>query len=329
MADYLGYPFDPELFMYNWHNQPDPTRTALLDSGAMIEDASIANAISNGSDLYTVPFYKPLGGTPANYDGATDVPVVASEGMGASGIVYGVMQGWSEAQFVRDFNSGADPMGSQVIPGVARFYQKHTQKVILGILGAVCGVTEMKSHVIATAAAIDATTLGDAAVDAMGDQAGTISLAFMHSKIANSLAKKELLEYAKYTDANGIQRQVRNLAYANGMTVIVDDSAPMVAGASAAENTYTTYLLGGGVLRHAMAGVEVPVEVKRDPIHNGGENVLITRRRETIHPNGFSFSKPSSGYKQSPTLAQLSSKTNWKLVFDPKSVPLVAVTTKA
>lgn len=332
MATYLGFPFDAELFVANWYNQPDPTKAALVESGAMVEDGSIARVIADGSDLYTVPFYKPLAGTPANYDGVTDVPVEETSGDSASGIVFGVTQGWSESQFVRDYNSGADPMGSQVIPGVAQFYQRLRQRYMLGILGAVCGVTGMKSHVVASDAPIDATTLGDATVDAIGDQADTITLAFMHSKIANSLAKKELLEFAKYTDSNGVERQVRNLAYVNGMTVIVDDNAPMTAatsGGGAKPATYTTYLLGTGALRHATAPVEVPVEVTRDPIKAGGKNVLVTRRRETIHPNGFSFTKPSSGYTASPTLAQLSDKANWSLKFDPKSVPVVAVTTQA
>lgn len=332
MASYLGYPFDAELFIANWYNQPDPTKAALVDSGAMVEDASIARAVADGGDLYTVPFYKPLGGTPGNYDGKTDVPVEDASGDSASGIVFGITQGWAESQFVRDYNSGADPMGAQVIPGVAKFYQKQRQKYMLGILGAVCGVAEMKSHVIDSGAPIDATTLGDAAVDAIGDQSETISLAFMHSKVANSLAKKDLLEYAKYTDANGIQRQVRNLAYINGMTVIVDDSAPMTpatSGSGAKPATYTTYLLGVGAIRHAPAPVEVPVEVVRDAIKGGGKNTLVTRDRETIHPNGFSFAKPASGYTASPTLAQLSDKANWSLKFDPKSISIVSVTTQA
>lgn len=332
MASYLGYPFDAELFVANWANQPDPTKAALVSSGAMVEDASIAARIADGGDLYTVPFYKPLTGTPANYDGKTDIPVEDSSGDSASGIVFGIAQGWAESQFVRDYNSGADPMGTQVIPGVAKFYQKQRQKTMLGILGAVCGLAEMKSHVIDTKAAIDATTLGDATVDAIGDQADTVSIAFMHSKVANALAKKELLEYAKYTDANGIQRQVRNLAYANGMTVIVDDNAPMTpatSGGTPKPATYTTYLLGVGALRHAVAPVEVPAEVVREAIKAGGKNTLVTRRRETIHPNGFSFAKPGSGYTASPTMAQLSDKANWSLKFDPKSISIVSVTTQA
>lgn len=64
MATYLNFPFDPELFLYNWENEKDPTLTAMLDSGAVREDATIRGLIANGSDYFTIPFYKVIGGTP-------------------------------------------------------------------------------------------------------------------------------------------------------------------------------------------------------------------------------------------------------------------------
>lgn len=320
MAEYLGYPFDPELFLYNWGNEPDPTKTALLESGVMVEDSEIAHLISTGSDFYTVPFYNTLTGEPANYDGATDIPVADSKGASASGIVFGRTQGWGENQFVRDYNSGADPMNSQIIPRVAEFWRKYDQKLILKLLEGISGVSEISSHVIDTTAAIEATTLGDAAVDALGDNNDALTMAFMHSKVANQLANIQVLEYAKYTDAQGIERTNRKLAYVDGLLVVIDDSAPYTKG-----GTSTIYLLGQGFLRHADAPVEVPVEVSRDPQTNGGVNTLYTRRRQTIHPNGFSYAKPATGYTASPTDEQLTASANWSLVYDAKSIPFAAV----
>ena len=60
---YLGFPFDEELFMLQWQNAVDPTRTALLSSGAIVQSSEIRNLIANGGNLYTVPFYNVLGGT--------------------------------------------------------------------------------------------------------------------------------------------------------------------------------------------------------------------------------------------------------------------------
>ena len=89
MATYLDYPFDAEVFSYNWQNEKDPTLTAILESGAMQQNADIQQLVSNGSDTYTIPFYKTIGGTPENYDGQTNIGVSSPEGGSQSGIVYG------------------------------------------------------------------------------------------------------------------------------------------------------------------------------------------------------------------------------------------------
>ena len=60
MATYLNYPFDPELFLLNWQNEPDPTLTALYDSGAVQANATIQGLIANGGDFYTIPYYSVL-----------------------------------------------------------------------------------------------------------------------------------------------------------------------------------------------------------------------------------------------------------------------------
>ena len=90
---------------------------------------------------------------------------------------------------------------------------------------------------------------------------------------------------------------------------------------------YTTYLLGTGVLRTAPGRVDVPVEVTRDALKNGGQDTLVTRIRETIHPNGFSFTVPSSGWTESPTDAQLFNKSNWSREFDAKAIPMCKIIT--
>lgn len=323
----LSFPYDEEVFNYFWGQATDPVRDALLTSGAVVNDTVIGARVQNGSNLYTMPYYNLLSGDEDNYDGATDITATEATGDATTGVVFGRSHAFKAKSFINDFNSGAKPL-QYAATQVGNWYNHKRQKRILGILDAVTGVSAFSSHVINTGAAIDATTLGDAAVDAIGDAADTIVLAFMHSKVANALAKLDLLEYAKYTDEQGIERQVRNLAYINGMTVVVDDGAPMTAAKGETPATYTTYLLGAGTVRYAQANVEVPSEYHRDPKTNGGEDYIYTRIRETIHPYGFSFKAPS-GMSASPTDAQLFAKANWELKYDPKTVPFVAVTTQA
>lgn len=335
MAEYLGYPFDPELFLYNWKNEKDLTLTAMFESGAVQANGEIENLIANGSNLYTIPFYKTIGGEPDNYDGKTNITITEPEGGAQTGIVYGRAHGWSDKDFIRDFNSGADPM-KQITSQVAKYWQKQRQAILIKILNGVFGVTgnaDWALHTTNIAATgsnvaaenkLGATTVADAIQKAVGDASGEFGLAVMHSKVANGLAGLDLLEFRKYTDANGIQRNL-NIADINGMTVIVDDGVPTVdSGAAAGQKEYTTYLFGNGAIQFAKAGVETPVETSRNAKDNGGYNELITRIRETIHPNGFSFKIPS-GMSASPTNDQLGATANWEIVGAPKGIAMARI----
>lgn len=331
-----GFPFNEELFNYRWKNEPDMVSTAIIESGAIQYNQEIAEQISRGSDLYTVPFYKTIGGTPANYDGNTDIPVVDTEGGYQSGIVFGRTQGWGERDFTIDYNH-ADPMG-QIVSQVARFWRKYDQVTVLAILNAVFGVTpgtgyeqwaEHVTDLTSTGSVTDAnkvgpTTFGDAAVKACGDAAnGSFSLAFMHSVVANRLSGLQLLEFAKYTDARGIERPLP-IGYANGYTVVVTDQVPVDA--SGTTPKYTSYLLGTGAIQTADAPVDVPSEVVRDAKTKGGRTELVTRVRKTYHPNGFTYAKAAND-GPSPTLATLGTSEKWAPIYDPKSIAMAKVVT--
>lgn len=328
-----GYPFNEELFSYRWRNEPDTVSTAIIDSGAVVQNAEIASQISMGSDLYTVPFYKVLTGTPANYDGNTDIPVVDAEGGAQSGIVFGRTQGWGERDFTIDYNH-ADPMG-QIVSQVARFWRKYDQSVLLKVLDGVFGVTGVTGYeqwdehtldisasgTVADANKVGATTFGDAAVKACGDAAnGAFGLAIMHSVVANRLAGLELMEYAKYTDERGIERPLP-LGFINGYTVVVNDNVPHTTGAGA---KYTSYLLGAGAIQTADAPVDVPAEVVRDAKTKGGRNELVTRVRKTFHPNGFSYVKGAND-GPSPLDTDLANSAKWTPIFDPKAIAMAKV----
>ena len=176
----------------------------------------------------------------------------------------------------------------------------------------------------------NASYLNDLATDTLGDNKDAYKLAIMHSSVARTLENLQVLDYWKQTDANGIQRNL-GLAYVNGYTVIINDSVPVTAvGGSDANKDlkkYTTYLLGTGVLRHCWARQDVPVEVVREAMKNNGQDTLVTRIRECIHPNGFSFKLPTSGWTNSPTDAQLEASANWAIKFAPKEIPIARLIT--
>ena len=338
----FGITFDDELFLQTWTEVPDPVKNALINSGAMVEDSTIAGMIQNGGSVYTIPFYNTLDGDPQNYDGQTDMTVSEVDGASQTGVVYGCMMGFFARNFTAEL-SGSDPM-THIANSVAKYWQKAQQKEMLNIINATFSLagasgfakTFKDSHILdlssttATAYKIGATDLNDLATQAMGDKKGTFRIALMHSDVAKTLENLELLEYWKQTDANGIQRPL-NLASVNGMTVIVDDDLPVEAVGGEGDNKdlkkYTTYIIGEGFLRHAKGNLDIPVEPNRDPKTNGGQDELLTRIRETIHPNGFSFKVPTSGWTQSPTSAQLGAGGNWNCIFDPKCIPVAKLIT--
>lgn len=330
---WLNFPFDEELFFQLWQEEPDPVLTAILNSGAMVQDPVIASRIQHDGNLYTVPHYNTLTGEPVNYDGKTDITSTKPEAGSQSGIVYGRAKGFTSTDFVAEL-SGSDPMG-HIISSVSRYWAKYRQRVMLGISNAVLNVSDndMKKHTINLADGtleaphkIEATTVSDAAVKISGDHADAFTLAIMHSHVANTLRNIEVLEFRKFTDSLGMQRQ-SPIADINGRTVVIDDGVPYTPATDTQPAKYTTYIFGRGVLRQANARIDHPVEVSRDPAKNGGEDTLYTRFRETIHPNGFTYKVPTSNFTQSPTDEQLFAPARWSRVLNAKAIPIGQIIT--
>ena len=326
----FGFPFNEELFSYNWKNAPDPVGTALVNSGAVVVNGEIATQISQGSNVYTVPFYNVIGGEEQNYDGATDIVPTETDGGFQSGIVFGRAKAWTARDFVGDYHK-ADPMAA-IASQVQTYWSKQRQARIIGILSAVFGITAgdsadqytkdwVANHSTTLTTALTETSINDACVQACGDLAtGNFGLAIMHSTVAKNLANKELLEYRKYTDAEGIQRQL-NIADINGLTVVISDQVPTTGTTT---KKYTTYVLGNGAIQFAQASVKHPVETDRNPYKNGGEEVLITRIRETLLPNGFTYSATTAD-GQSPTNDELFKAAKYAPIFDPKCIAMAQI----
>ena len=297
----LDFPFDSEVFNYKWKTTPDTTLLTMLFSGAMVEDAEIASLIANGSNLFTTPFYNDIADTASGvYNGVNDITTESVSGGYMNGCVFGRQKGWNAKSFIKDFNSGADPMG-YMASKVATYWNRERQARLIKILDAVLGVTgnaDWTKHTLnlatSTATVEDANKIGvssidDLCVQANGDMAGGYSLAIMHSAVLQRLKTLQLVDYKKYTDPAGITADL-NIPTINGKLIVVNDNVPVADSSSASgSKEYTTYVLGTGAIRHAYAPVDVPSEMSRDPAKYGGQDFLYTRVREVIHPNGFSF----------------------------------------
>jgi hypothetical protein len=333
ISDSLKFHYDEELFNNRWASEVDPTSLVLINSGAVVQDATIASMIAGGSNLYTVPFYKDITGDPQNYDGKTDIVSTDTEDGVQSGVVFGEAKGFKSTIFVNDF-TGADPMGN-IVARITKYWAKVDQKKILSILKGIFGITgdaDWAKHTYNIAASegavadenrIGLTTLRDASVKALGENADNLSLAIMHSTVANRLENLQVLNFFKY-NVGGMELDVK-VGRSGNLLVLISDQVPVADSSVEGEKEYTTYIFGAGAILTADAPVAKPSDVFYDPHKNGGEEELITRRRKTYHPNGFSFSMTNMPI--SVTSTELEASDNWSRQMLADNINIVRVVT--
>lgn len=327
--------FNGEVFGRYVSRIPNLKRNELLRCGALRQRSDLAPMFNaqTGSFYATVPIFGLLDGEPLNYDGQTDITATSTTTFSQSMIAYGRAKAWIEQDFSADITGGVDFMDN-VAAQVATYWDEQDQETLLSILKGVFAMTGAKNlefvngHTFdisandGDAAKVGATTLNTAIQQAAGDNKKVFSMVLMHSVVATNLENLNLVERLKYTDANGIQREL-SLGTWNGRTVIIDDSMPVehVAATGSgdtlvpAHDKYTTYVLGAGAIDYCDIGAEVPYEMSRDPKTNGGQTTLYSRQRKLYAPYGVNFTK-SSVATLSPTNAEFEKGANWELVND-------------
>lgn len=322
MAQFDAKLFNPEAFGSYIETIPGVNKNELIKSGALVQSQAIRNLLGSqtGSFYGTVPMFGRIGGTPDNYDGATDINATGMDTYSRSVIAMGRAKAWTEKDFSIDITSGVDFM-SEVARQVAGFWDDVNTNILLSVLKGIFSMTGAKNlefvnnHTFdisgeATNNVVAPTTLNTAIQKASGDQKSRFTMVLMHSVIATNLENLNLLNYLKYTDANGIQRDL-GLGTWNGKTVLIDDGMPIETDETG--DKYTTYVLGQGAIEYADLGVATPYEMYRDPKTNGGQDTLYTRERICYAPYGISFTKKSVA-SLSPTNAELEDGGNWELV---------------
>lgn len=230
--------FNGEVFDAYVDTVPNLNRNALLKSGAIVEKSQYAAMLPDqtGGNYITVPIKARIGGTPDNYDGSTNITADSRETYTHGRIVVGRAHGWTEKDFSTDIT------GEDFLPAaqeVAEYWDDVDQETLLATLKGVFSMTGAENLKFVNGHTYDAsldptnsgfaeTTLNNAIHKALGDNKAKFSLAIMHSKIATDLENLKLLAYMKYTDGDGIERDL-TLATLNGRTVLIDDNMPTAA----------------------------------------------------------------------------------------------------
>ena len=294
----------------------------LINSDIFTGDKNVNDTFKNSTgNIYAVlPLLGDFKGKSQNYDGVNDL----QEGEGVDTYFFGVTS-YRRALVGGEYDYANEIVGKNVD------FREHLAKrmgekwvdiredtlisIIKGMYSSTTdGASEFaEKHTLEINGSVEETSLNDASQKALGDKdfnGKGLILTIMNSKIANNLRNKKLLEYMKYTDENGIEKNT-NLAQWGDKLVLVDDTITTLKVDSTTK--YVTYGLGNGAfIRDEDLPVEVPFERYRNPYKKGGKVDLINRERRVIHPKGFSFLKKSVA-TDSPTDAEFANGANWGL----------------
>lgn len=334
--------FNAEVFGQYVERIPNLRKNELLKSKAIRPRPDLSTLMSDqvGGNYVATPLKGLISGsTPLNYDGKTNITSQTTETYMHSRIVIGRAQAWTEKDFSYDITGGEDFL-ENVAEQVSGYWDEVDQNTLLAILKGIFSMSGTANKKFVDNHTVDITEVGEGVMGpttintamqkALGDNKSKFSLAIMHSVVATNLENLNLLQYLKYTDANGVQRDL-GMATVNGRLVIIDDSMPVDETGEAPK--YTTYILGEGAIEETDAGVKVPYETDRNPSINGGEDTLYSRQRKSFAPYGINFTK-SSMATASPTDAELENGANWELVntqgtskkyIDHKAIPIAQV----
>lgn len=269
-----------------------------------------------GANYIVEPIKARIGGTALNYDGNTTITADSRDTFTQGKIVVGRAKAWEEKDFSTDITGGVSFEAAAA--EVAQYWDDVDQDTLLSILKGIFSMTGAANtpfvnnhtydiHSEATNNKIDATTLNTAIQKACGDKKKKFSVVIMHSQVATNVENLNLMNFLKYTDSNGVQRDLA-MGTLNGKLVLVDDGMPVDT--TGDRPVYTTYVLGEGAFEYCNAGALVPYELHRDPLTNGGVSQIITRQRKMFAPMGISFKGTTI---VSPTAIQLETGSNWGL----------------
>ena len=330
-GNFGGFYFDEEVFA-DMMREEDFWKNEIAASGIVRQDSTIMDLIGTKGNVATIPIYKPLNVYDEdmgalNNDGETDNIPVTISGDKQTCMLIQRMKAFQAKDFTKEL-TGADPLGL-IKSKIANYYRQVWEIELMNIAKAVLGVTALADHItdlsvtsgtVSEKNVIDATTLIDAEQKALGDMAGGLGLAIMHSRIFANYKKLELVEYAKYT-VGGVIKQDITLPTIGGKNVLVTDYYTVDTSVSGFP-VYNTYLFGEGAFLSAdKNNYENQYTTNYDPETSAGIDKFYTKQGKVLHPNGLSLAVDNIA-KESPTFAELGRAANYALKFNPKNVKM-------
>lgn len=237
--------FNAEAFGKYIDRIPNVKKSELAKSGALGSNENARKALSNqtGSFYARVPYFGKIdASTSQNNDGATNINSTHTVTFDQGFVVASRMDGWTERSFSKNITAGVNFMDN-VAQQIAEYKVEVKQNLMLAILKGIFSMDYSDTSTVRGRAAkefvvehtMDTTNqegvspeiLNKAIQKACGDNKSKIKLVIMDSTVATDLENQKLLSFMKYTDAEGIQKDL-TMAQWNGRTVLIDDDMPSV-----------------------------------------------------------------------------------------------------
>lgn len=232
MGKFDSKSFNEKAFKYSVDRIPNLKTNELKKSRALTgnEDIRKVFADEDGTAYARIAMRGLLEGDAVNYDGQTDITATSTKTFERGVVVVGRAKGFVEKDFSYDVTGGKDFM-QNVAEQIVDYKDGLDQDTILAVLKGIFSMTGAKNlefvnkHTTEVKGNIQATTLNTATNKACGANKKKFALVFMHSDVATNIENLNLLEHLKYTDKDGITREL-DLGTWNGKLVIIDDDMP-------------------------------------------------------------------------------------------------------
>lgn len=232
-AKFNAKSFNPEAFKYAVDRIPRTRLNEMRKSKVLTGDPDIREvfASQNGTSYARIAQRGLLDGDAVNYDGQTDITATSTKTFERGVVVIGRAKGWVERDFSYDITGGIDFMDN-VAAQVADYWQDVDQDTLLAILKGIFsmastkGAAFVKKHTFDVKGNMEPATLNTATAKACGDRKKKFAMIFMHSTVATNLENLNLLSALKYTDKDGVTRDLTLYTW-NGKLVVVDDGMPV------------------------------------------------------------------------------------------------------
>lgn len=232
MGKFDSKSFNEKAFKYSVERIPNLKTNELKKSRALTgnEDIRKVFADEDGTAYARIAMRGLLEGDAVNYDGQTDITATSTKTFERGVVVVGRAKGFVEKDFSYDITGGKDFM-QNVAEQIADYKDGLDQDTILSVLKGIFSMTGTKNlefvnkHTTEVKGTVGATTLNSATNKACGSNKKKFALVFMHSDVATNVENLNLLEHLKYTDKDGITREL-DLGTWNGKLVVIDDDMP-------------------------------------------------------------------------------------------------------